>query len=81
MTPEQETAGGSLVADEHRYPDRVERARAVLTSEWQTFHELFPGIWGLDAKWETGALVWLRNRRLVESRFTAAGVTQWRTRG
>ena len=64
--------------NEHHWPRRVERALLVLTPEWQTFHELFPGIGGLDSKWQTGALVWLRNRELVQSRFTSAGVTQWR---
>lgn len=64
--------------DTHPWPRRVERALDVLTDEWQTFHEMFPGIRGLDAKWQTGALVWLRNRRRVVSRCTSAGVTQWR---
>lgn len=63
---------------EHPWPHRVERAEAALTDQWQTFHELFPGIWGIDAKWQTGALVWLRNRRRVRSRRTEAGVMQWR---
>lgn len=63
---------------DHPWPHRVEWAQAALTDEWQTFHQLFPGIRGLDSKWQTGALVWLRNRRMAQSRFTSAGITQWR---
>lgn len=64
--------------DQHPWPHRVERALEALTDEWQSFYEMYPNIWGLDAKWQTGALVWLRNRMLVQSRFTKAGITQWR---
>ena len=71
---------GLVGAVTHPWPRRVERAEAVLTSQWQTFTELFPSARGLDAKWQTGALVWLRNHGRIESRFTRAGVTQWRLR-
>lgn len=64
--------------EEHPWPQRVAWAEAVLTDQWHTFHELFPGIWGLDANWQTGALIWMRNRGRVVSRFTRAGVTQWK---
>ena len=60
------------------WPDRGERAQAALTTEWQTFHQVFPGIWGLDSKWQTGALIWLRNRKMVQSRMSASGQMQWR---
>ena len=51
---------------------------AAMTNEWQSFEQVYPTKSALDAKQHTGALVWLRNRRLVQSRFTKAGTTQWR---
>lgn len=62
---------------EHPWPRRVEKVEAALTDQWQTF-EVVGANSALDAKQLTGALVWLRNRRRIESRFTRAGVMQWR---
>lgn len=50
---------------------------AVLTDRWQTFDAVGAAS-ALEAKQLTGALVWLRNRGRVRSRFTSAGRTQWR---
>lgn len=63
---------------DHPWPRRVERVMAAMTNEWQSFEQVYPTKSALDAKQHTGALVWLRNRRLVQSRFTKAGTTQWR---
>lgn len=63
--------------NEHPWPRRIERVESVLTDQWQTF-EVVGARSALDAKQLTGALVWLRNRRRVASRFTRAGVMQWR---
>lgn len=62
---------------EHPWPRRVERVEAVLTDRWQTF-DVVGARSALEAKQLTGALVWLRNRGRVHSRFTSAGLTQWR---
>ena len=64
---------------EHPWPRRVQRVLVGLTDEWRTFEQIYTSWSALDAKQHTGALVWLRNRRLVQSRFTRAGITQWRT--
>ncbi len=61
----------------HPWPHRVERVLAALTTEWQSF-EVVHARGALDAKQMTGALVWLRNRRRVQSRMTPAGLMQWR---
>jgi hypothetical protein len=63
---------------EHPWPDRVERVLAALTTNWQDFRELQLGATSaLEKKQLTGALVWLRNRGRVQSRFTKEG-TLWR---
>lgn len=67
-------------SDQHPWPHRVERVLAGLSSDWQTFAQMFPTGSALDAKQHTGALVWLRNRSKVASRRTNAGVMQWRLR-
>lgn len=61
----------------HPWPHRLERVLDVLTTEWQTF-DVVGARSALEAKQLTGALVHLRNRRCVQSRFTSAGLTQWR---
>lgn len=65
---------------EHPWPRRVERVLAALTTEWKDFRELQlgdPKPSALETKQLTGALVWLRNRGRVQSRFTKEG-TLWR---
>lgn len=68
-----------MTINEHPWPHRVERVESVLTDKWQTF-EVIETHSALDAKQLTGVLVWLRNRHRVVSRFTRAGITQWRMR-
>lgn len=62
---------------EHTWPNRTKHVLAALSTEWQTF-DAIKTYGPLDAKQMTGALVWLRNRRLVLSRMTPAGRMQWR---
>ena len=62
------------------WPHRVERVLERLTNEWLSFEEIYPTSSALDAKQHTGALIWLRNRRVVASRLVGRR-TEWRLTG